>query len=931
VTRRPDGFLRDVQFVVGQEPAKIQRRLAIGRGLEETIMCVPSRTVAISAIAACLAGFVCVTPAAAQRILEAQAVLGEPFGVGRIVVQLPDSMLPEPLGLDGLGISEAHGRVFYPAMRNPTMGPIVKELLNEDTPLTTGGPVRAQVGGILRGLANMPPRTTIHFLFRGDRPLELSLQGRQSIPIVVQPRPHPGLHRRWLDQWWRDYAAAPLPLFQKKADYPPILETYLTSTLARRLNLRLPQRAQTESAYRQFEHELGVLVGSESVRTALQQDRILGLTNLALPADLPLPPTEPSLPDVPEPAADVQVEPMAMHVPAEFFYVRFGSFDNFLWFQDTLDTWGGDLQNLVATRSLDYGRNERLQEQLVLKQSKLSRMLGGAVIADVAIVGTDLLFRDGAAYGFLFQARNSTLLSADFASQRAERVKRGGVTEQKIKIEGQEVSYLSSPDGSVRSYYVVSGDYHFISSSAVLVARFLQTAKGQDSLGASKDFRHLRTIMPLTRNDSVFVYLSDAFLHNITGPRYRIEMLRRLEAVTDIELVLLAKLESATEGKPSGTIAEMVATGILPPNLGPRPDGSRAVLDRGEVYDSLRGRRGNFVPVPDVPVDRITAAERASYDRFLAFERETWGRLEPIAVGIQRKRLPQKQEQVTLDVRAPLNRKQADFFQQWAGPADKSQFAAVNGNLASFEAILRDQRLLGGVQDVVPPNDILDTRLGPWVKLRNTIVGYLGSLGNPGVLRILDLTFLAPPDANGYSRNPLGLWRLQVGDYTLYSFQAEVLASVAPQLHLEPAERPAQVRLHIGDVSNVRLTPFLNNWSYARTRETALGNIRLLHAFSQQLHVPPKDCKDAAELVLAAKLTCPLGGDYALSNVPGGVSRWTSPMLVPVGGGLLPQAPAGYVGPPLSWFRGLDLEATAIENLLSAHAQVIMQLPRDAK
>ena len=40
---------------------------------------------------------------------------------------------------------------------------------------------------------------------------------------------------------------------------------------------------------------------------------------------------------------------MATRVPAECFYVRFGSFGNFLWFQDTLAKWRGDLGNLMLT------------------------------------------------------------------------------------------------------------------------------------------------------------------------------------------------------------------------------------------------------------------------------------------------------------------------------------------------------------------------------------------------------------------------------------------------------------------------------------------------------------------------------------------------------------------------------------------------------
>ncbi len=124
------------------------------------------------------------------------------------------------------------------------------------------------------------------------------------------------------------------------------------------------------------------------------------------PLTFPEPPPAPNPLPGPEgnPGPEPKIEPIARHVPAEFFYIRFGSFDNFLWFQDTLDTWGGDLQNLVAMRGLNDQKNQRIQNQLVLEQTQLSRMLGGTVISDVAMVGTDLLLQDGPAIGFLFEA-----------------------------------------------------------------------------------------------------------------------------------------------------------------------------------------------------------------------------------------------------------------------------------------------------------------------------------------------------------------------------------------------------------------------------------------------------------------------------------------------------------------------------------------------
>jgi hypothetical protein len=898
-----------------------------------------TRCFSLAGLSAALCTLACSAVATAQGPIEVQAVAGEPFGVGAVTLNLPPDMLPEPLGVEGLGLSEKSGRVFYPSLRAPAVANVLKEFLAEGSPLTAGGPVRQEVGGILRGVLNRPPRTTIYFLFRGGEPLNLVLEARTSIPLAVQPRNAPAVHRRLLEAWWRDYAA-PRRLLAKKPDYPPQVETYLVNNLARRLNLRLPRQRIEESGNQQFERELSALTGSEGVRTALEQDRVLGLVQDNAPADQPLPPVAevppldyPDMPPSPDgkPAPEPKIETIARHVPAEFLYIRFGSFENFLWFQDTMDTWGGDLQNLVAMRGLNYQKNQRIQDQLVLEQTQLSRMLGPTVISDVALVGTDLLMQDGAAIGFIFEARNNFLLGNSLAGPRADRVKSGKAKELTLKIAGQSVSYLSSPDGKIRSYYAVSGNYHFVTSSRALMERFLQTAKGEGSLGASREFRHARSVWPVERNDAVFIYFSDAFFRNFASPAYRIESLRRLEAATDIEIVQLAKLNAAAEGKPAGTLDELIAGGFLPPGFGLRADGSQVVLTKDEVYDSLRGRRGSFVPVPDVGVQRISRAEAESYGRFLAYSLENVGRVEPMLVGIQHKAQPGKREQVVIDASmTPLQRKRIEMFAKVVGPIATDQLAAVPGNMAALDLSIPNGRMFGGLRDAELPNELIDARFMQWLKLRNSVSGYLGYQGEPGFLRLLELMFPAAQDANGYKRSVIGLWRLQYGPFALFSFKPDVLANVAPQLRFEPAKQPTQLRLHINDVTGAQITPFLNNWGYARTRETALGNVRLMHALNQQLHVPAKDCREAAEFLLAAKLVCPLGGQYVLRDVADGASRWTSTKLdeSPARPGLFSPAPAGYVAPPLNWFRGLDLHASLVGTLLSAHVEVVMQIPK---
>jgi hypothetical protein len=863
--------------------------------------------------------------------MEYEAFAGKPYGVGRIVVDLPETMLPQPLGAEGLALTERDGRVLYPVVETPAFAKIMKEVLDSDTPLTRGGPVREQVGGLLRGFMDRPPQTTIYFLFRGEGPLYITLQARLPIPINIIPRQTPPTaYQRLLGQWWRQYSRPP-QLLEQKPDYPPLVQNYLTTSLAVKLNLRLPEAKQTNSPYALLQKEIGLILGTESIRVALQQNRILGLTNLDQPADQPLPAAlEPPPLTFPEPAADAQIEPLSLHVPVECFYLRFGSFNNFLWLQDTLDKWGGDAQNLIALRGLDHQMRQRMEKQLVLKQTVLSRMLGPTVVADVAIIGTDMFFREGAAFGFLFEARNSSILGANFTAQRSERISRGGVTEQKIKISDHDVSYLSSPDGTVRSYYAVDGDYHFFTTSKKLVERFYAAGSGQGALGKTEEFRQARKLMPLTRDDTVWLYMSDAFFRNITSPCYRVEMARRLQAMSDIELVILAKLAAASEGKPGATVKELIDGSFLPAGFGPLSDGSRVILDGGDVYDSLRGRRGAFVPVPDMAVEKVTSFELAEYKRFADFYRANWGRIDPVLAGIQKTSLPDNREQVVVDVlMTPFAPAHFDLLRKYAGPADSQRIAPVPGDLAAIDVVLTNQRVFGGLKDFGPPQDIHFTRLLPLGRLREWLVGYIGNVGEMGVLRFLNIGF-PPPDPNGYSVSPLGGWRRIYDQYTVFSFQPQILAEVTPQLHFEEAKRPAQLRLRINDPTKARIMPLANNWAYYRTSETSLNNLRLLSDLDQQLHVPPASCREAAEFLLDAKLVDPLGGEYIYRENGDNFGRWTSVTLEnqpPGGGPLRTAAPEGYLAPPWNWFRGLDLEASMTEKNLSAHAEIIMKMP----
>ena len=310
-------------------------------------------------------------------------------------------------------------------------------------------------------------------------------------------------------------------------------------------------------------------------------------------------------------------------------------------------------------------------------------------------------------------------------------------------------------------------------------------------------------------------------------------------------------------------------------------------------------------------------------------------------VGIRRHALAGNLDRIVIDVQAnPFARAHYDKLAGRLGPADKTQIAPIPGDIMFLEAQLSDQRIFGGLQDVGMPFNIDDGRFVPGGGLFNTIVGYIGTTGRLGLLSILNQLITTPADFNGYAGRENGLWRHHDERFTVFSFQHDVLVAVCAQLHFEEAQRPAQIRLRINDVARAQITPALNALGYLRTRNTSLGNIRLMQQLAQQFHVPGPECQATANRLLGAKIICPLGGKYEYVKTADGLGYWTSTALEAAaaqpgpprqGEGQLMgvSVPGGYLSPPLNWFRGLEMDATLTPRALSAHVEIVMQMPEE--
>jgi len=853
--------------------------------------------------------------------IDAEAVIGEPWGVGRITVQAGDvGAIDERSVL----ISDRDGRVLYPVVTPGMIGRLFDRVL--------GNPVDRPSEAV-----------TVLFLFHGDSPLHIKLQTPATTELTLTPQPPATPRRRGrpddrlMLRWWREYNAVARQRIEED-DHPPIVETYLQSMLSQRLGLGVPLverlgQSQPSTAQRSLE----LLLGMERLRLEIMRETLLGQSAFNAPANQPLPrDLNWARPAVNPPAADVPIERLASHVPEECFYLRFGRFTNYLWFTDLLEDYGGDISSMVTLRSYVPPMSDRSQQQLGLERNELARVFGPQVISDVALIGRDTYIQQGAAIGILFEAKSTELLADDIQKQRRkamEKEKANGATEQKVQIAGREVSFVYTPDNRLRSFWAADGDYHLVTTSRAMVERFFEAGEGRGSLANAEEFRRARTVMPTERDDTIFIYFSSAFFQGLLSPQYQIETYRRLQSLTDLEILQMAKWAARAEGLRDESIEGLIAGGLLPPGFGRRPDGSEPIITRTELRDSRRGARGVFTPIADMEIRGITTVERDRYNAMAAMYEQQWKQMDPLMLGIKRYALEgERMERVVVDGNMePFNDGKFGWLASMVGPPSRQMILPAENDIVSVQAVMRGgilspnvppHHMFLGIQDMPPLAELQGGGgLLQTLRLIRTVPGYIGSWPKAGFLDLLPFGLGGSvPDEYGFSQLPLGLWRRQGAGYSVLSYDPNLLAEVTPQLQVVEADNDAQIRVHVGDLSQAKFRSWVNQLYYQRALQGSAGNVRFMYTLNQQLHVPLEDAPEMAERLVDGQLRDPLGGDYKLVETEDGGLFWRSTEF-PDRGGRMPET---FQAPVLDWFRGLDAHVTKYGDRMVARFEVDM-------
>ena len=889
-------------------------------------------------------------PLASGTVVAGQAFAGDPFGVGKLDIIIGDDLDIRWRPDEPLFLHEASNRTRYPAF--VTSYRIAGE---ETTPH-------------LRQL-------TVFYLFRESEPLGLSVKTAsaevtkvQCVPVVVGQESYRQLQNEWWTSYSSDVSALRGPQRQVKE--------YLVRMLGRRLDLPPPPRSAKPASEqpmaeleRQFERGVSTLFGIDSVLLAMQDDVLFQDSGHEEIADQPLPaPVNVRPVRLPTMPANVPVESIALRVPQECFYVRCQRLANYIWLRRFVMHWGGSLHEIVSTSALDYQIRQTMERQLALSPKASQELLIDETLADMALIGCDLFFRDGAAVGVLFEAKDGDRLNSIIQQQRASVKRVNPSAEQKtVYIENRAVSLLSTSDNVVRSFHVVDGNYHLVTNSHYIAGRFLQTGDRQGGLGQLNEFRYARTKDQSNRNTPIWIYLSDPFFRKLTSPQYRIEMRRRARALAELKQLRLAGLVAASEGNSVDSLRILMDEEYVPAGFAQRPDGSQPILVGDDAIDSLRGRAGTFLPIPDMTIAKATRSEVADYADFTNGYRRQWRATDPVIVSMSSSPAGRAdREKVSLGILVtPYARERYDALARYLAPASATRIARLPNDALSMEAGLRDRgqqyQVHVGLQDSEVPYVIREGAIERKAAFESTTYfrrnsyAVVNPSGTDGLRLLSRFTrsleygeFDVPsadrprPRATGdpemrvaYAAGGLlattmagFLESLFVGlsiedreAWTVMGRGAQIRESVLSRLSLEQVAIPAQMRLRMVDVNETAVAPYINGFTYLESRKVSAANAQLLNLLNQQLNVQPPVAQSEAERLLRARLVCPLGGEYQLLT-ESAVPYWTSSGWTTKSYYDLNKVPSDYRFPFLDWLRGLDVAFNLTPDTLLANVEL---------
>jgi hypothetical protein len=402
----------------------------------------------------------------------------------------------------------------------------------------------------------------------------------------------------------------------------------------------MPERAH----HGDFAQLMETTTGVTSIQEALQMDRgllfaagrkpTIGIDTLRPPALARHPWTE----MMAKLGGRYTPDPLAASVPAEFYYLRAGSLTVLLKLLDQIDAWGTPASQVLDERAEDHGLGQRYEAQLGLARGPLTRLLGPAVVSELAIVGSDPYVKEGSDLTFLFRIKSKTMFDAAIATTLATYADaHGSLGATLLKHQGVTITAMRSPDGGVRQHRAAVGDLEIVSNSEGAIRRVLDSvARSKPCLSDEPDFQYMLARDPDAKADAL-AFMSDRFVAEVIGPRQKILEARRQIALGELLTPgYAALLFGWLNGRSPASIEELENSGLLSRDELKHGAGAALRWSPGRGALSSWGTPAAMTPLIDLPrPEQVSEDERDGYQRFASsYERNWRGYVDPTAIRI---------------------------------------------------------------------------------------------------------------------------------------------------------------------------------------------------------------------------------------------------------------------------------------------------------
>jgi hypothetical protein len=516
----------------------------------------------------------------------------------------------------------------------------------------------------------------------------------------------------------------------------------------------------------------------------------------------------------------------------------------------------------------------------------------------------------------------------------------------------------------------MKGDFHVVTNSLGLLKQFLAIDRRLGSLGRLDEYRYACEQQQADlESHRILIYLSDPFFRRLASPHYRIELLRRARSLAEMHEFAVASTVATSLGHNGATAETLVATGYLPPTFARRANDGQIAVVNNHVVDSVRGRRGTFLPIPDVPLQTATHSEVSAYGAFVAQYQQQWGRVDPLTVTLDSQQdVGQPSARVLVRIRiTPYARQRYAFFTRHLGPPTTEHVQTIDGDVLRVDAALRDAsgrsyqahlalrdqnvtyRVENGrlVRTDAPENVPFSTTnqyvaVTPGgtdgLRLVHQFVTDLqhgpnssrASMPSPHVKPLLGLlAFLLGVDSGRIFpevfANGAGLDNSL--EWSVFARDRQILQQVRPQLQIAHAHNPAQVRLALSDPNRAAVGPYLHAYAYLASRQASGLAAQMLNDVTGHFGMPPQQGLATVQRIFDAAPICPLKGSFTWTQAePCGF--WTSSAWHELSTWELREVPDEYRFPFLDWLRGATVEFALTDTTLSA--DVALQEKRES-